>query len=168
MVSIVRAGVSCLPIISPAVNLYNMAELNNTIGCVQASMDGTNRATRSFNGASWFSVESRNQGIASLRTQLQGCDAEIQNTGIPGVRKDRIYSICSLVGHVLTIALVVSALALNLLPGVTAGIIIFAFSISGLLIAHRLKMSYAYEAAFIRASGVMTRGLQTLQALPTK
>jgi hypothetical protein len=168
MVSIVRAGVSCLPIVSPFVNYYNGRELVGTIQDVNATIQSAVRDTKPTGLNVLLTALSPEARIEALQKQLQDCENEIQNTGILEVKKNRVYTACSLVGHVLSIALIVGAVALNILPGVLAGVGIFVFSLNIASVIYQINKSYINEANLNQAKRDIARSRQALRTPPTE
>ena len=121
--SYIRAATSCLPFIGPLVSVYNACEANNEMALnslcnsfsnIQTSVAKLGMAFSSFednpnavkNAQEPFRQElqrQKNQRAQDLEKRLLAC------------KKGRVYSICGIVGNVLSLALVVGLIALRIL-----------------------------------------------------
>jgi len=113
-ISYVRAGISCLPFVGPLAGTYNAWEVSREIAAsnqLQKSED-VNARLLALQG-NLGSGEDRSKAIQ----KLQEIGNARSDRNLPICEKGRLYSICAAVGNVLTVATIVSLVALGILSG---------------------------------------------------
>jgi hypothetical protein len=137
--SYVLAGASCVPIVGPYVNLYNIWKLTEELlqNPVVSSLENSRDQLTGIRIA--FAALSGNDA------QLEEVDLELQeriethtNKYIPLYQKGQVYTICGIVGDVLSIALLVSLTALEILAAPHTVIISGCFVVQAALLSYGL------------------------------
>src|SRR3990167_9259747 len=129
--SFLKAGLACCPGVGPLVSLHNFFEFDAKLK-TEISSDFSQSCPAAFKNALTY-----NEGISSqvfgtrLATNI-GWSNRLRNLPTLGIQNKssiietgNVYSLCGLLGNVLTVAIVVSWLASQVLTGSVGGPILF-------------------------------------------
>lgn len=118
-ISYVRAGVSCLPLVGPLVGAFNAAELERDLSW--NAVTDTVLQTRIgviLLQANVMQLAGGNVENEQVQRDVEGWEAIRRNGYSLDCQKARIYTICGIVGDVLSIAIVVGLIASGILGAV--------------------------------------------------
>jgi hypothetical protein len=120
----VRAGLSCLPLVGPFIAMYNALEVKGELS-LSSPLDQLSLTAASLSrlAGTLSPLSGNTEGVDKANEPLESCQHELTKRLLSVSQKGRLYSICGIVGSVLSVATEVGLIALGILtvvPGVVA------------------------------------------------